>query len=259
MKLNMFVGSLVLGAGLCGQSSAGGLLDRMLGLRGQGCDTVCCDIKADPGCGAEAACDPCAGAGPGCGIESPCGLFGRGRGCDPGCGLEAACDPCAGAAGPGCGIASACDPCAGLGVKASRRTPLLDLLRSGHSRLTSHGCDNGCTGCGPSCGIADPGCGIADPGCGIAGPGCGLAGDACDPCAGLGGVRRPGLLASLFRKKAGCDSFDPCCGVAAPGCCNGAPAPQAAPADVEVPTPVVDPSAYLSSKRRVIQASAQLR
>ncbi len=76
-------------------------------------------------------------------------------------------------------------------------------------------------------------------------------------------IKRPKLLSSLFKRSSCCDmGCDPCC--AAPSCdsgCNscGGNAPVAAPAASGAapapPAPVVDPSAYLNSKRRVVQTS----
>ena len=293
MKLNVFVGSMVLGATLCSTSFAG-LLDRMLGCRNTGCDTACCDtVIADPSCGCEMAA-PC---GSGCGIV------------DPSCGCEMAA-PC----GSGCGIVdpscgcemNACEPSCGVEVVSCckpRRKPILGLLKRVHcgahnlaDRLTSFGgcCDSGCDmGCGivdPSCGceMAAP-CGIADPSCGCemaapCGSGCGMVDPSCGcemaaPCGGCADAcdsgcapRCGGLLSKLFKRRCntGCDTFVGCdtgcssCATAAPaasGCsgCSGAvsaPVMNAAPAPA--PAPVVDPSAYLNSKRRVIQASTTL-
>ncbi|MCA9153134.1 MAG: hypothetical protein KDA38_00040 [Planctomycetales bacterium] len=114
----------------------------------------------------------------------------------------------------------------------------------------SCGCDNGCA----SNGCCDPGCG----------PSCGCDnGCATNCCAGKSGCCEPAC---------GCDN-----GCAANGCCdngctgNGcapacgcehgaAPAPAVGGDDMAPmpPAPVVDPSAYLSSQRRVIQASTNL-
>jgi len=56
MKWNMIVGSMVLGATLCGQSFGGDLIHRLLGGRGVGASSSCCDTSVvDPSCGAEQA------------------------------------------------------------------------------------------------------------------------------------------------------------------------------------------------------------
>lgn len=205
MKLNMIIGSLVLGATLSTPSFGGGLLDRMLGLKGSGCDSACCDTgcSADPTCGCEI-------ADPSCGCESACG-GGCASACEPTCGCESACDPCGAAPTCGCEIA-ACDPC----------------------------------GAAPSCG-----CEIA----------------ACDSGCGCGSKKKcGGLLSKLFKKRGNscCDAIacDSGCASAPCGCSSAAPvaAPavngEAAPMP---PAPVVDPSAYLQSNRRVIQATGYVR
>ena len=261
MKLNIFVGSLVLGASLCGQSFGGGLLDRLLSLKGAGCDTSCCDTTpaCDPGCGVENACDPGCGienaCDPGCGIEN-----GNGNGCDPACGVENGCT--AGCAAPSCGTETAC--C------TPKRKPLLSLLHS--LKPKKLGCDNGCAA-DPGCGIenaCDPGCGIENGGCAAGpacGPDCGIEVASCDNGCDSGcKIKRPRLLDLLFKcKSKGCDEVS-CDAISACGCGAApaaAPAAPAAPAASEAapmpPAPVVDPSAYLQSKRRVIQASSYVR
>ena len=305
MKWNMLLGSLMLGVSLCTPSFGGGLLDRMLGLRGSGCDSACCDngCSADPSCGCEVvtcdpckkggllsklrgpscgcevnACDPCATAVPSCGCEvvacDPCkkgGLLSRLRG--PSCGCEVnACDPCAAAAPScgceisdcGCGPAS-CDSCC-----QPRRKPLLELLgRVEHAkhkmlckvRNIGKGracCDSGCA-TDPSCGCEISSC---DP---CAAPTCGCEVNACDPCGCDTACCKPrrGLLSKLFAKKSCCDAgCDTGCST---GCssCGSSAAPAAAPAAADAapmpPAPVVDPSAYLNSNRRVVQATSFTR
>ncbi len=319
MKLNMLVGSLMLGSCLCTPSFGGGLLDRMLGLKGSGCDSACCDTgcSADPSCGCElSACGN--GCEPSCGVEmSDCGNCDSGRkfgglfrshkghaapscgcemsacGADPSCGCEVV-DPSCGceiaACGDGCGAApscgceiAACDPCGcDTGCAKPRRKPLLELL--GKLEAKKHalfarksGCDSGC-GCGadPSCGceVVDPSCGCeiaaCGDGCGAA-PSCGCEIAACGPAAcdsGCGAKKCGGLLSKLFAhksKKAGCDAGCDTAYVSS-GCssCAGSAAPIAAPAvsgDAAPmpPAPIVDPSAYLQSNRRVIQATSYVR
>jgi hypothetical protein len=84
--------------------------------------------------------------------------------------------------------------------------------------------------------------------------------------------KRAGLLSKLFGglKRSNCDSYcDAPCGSMG-GCtsCGSAPtiapAVEDAPADAEEakpmpPAPVVDPTAFLNNKRRVIQASSYAR
>lgn len=263
MKWNILVGSMVLGASLCGQSFGGDLLHRLLGGHGCGAASSCCDTTvADPSCGAE--------------IAAPCG---NGCGQGPTCGAEIAapaCDPCAAAAGPSCGVESGCGPVC--------RTPVLDKLKGlkcklhnakanigAHIKgklaaLKARGCDSGC-GAGPSCGAEIAGCG-AGPTCGAEiaapcgnGPTCGAEIAACDPCAapacdsGCGLKKRhAGLLSKIFKHKGGCDSI--ACDAAPAGCssCGSTTAAPAAPA--AAPAPVVDPHAYMNTNRRVIQASS---
>jgi hypothetical protein len=266
MKWNILVGSMVLGASLCGQSFGGDLLHRLLGGNGCGARSSCCDTTvSDPSCGAEiAACDPC-GKGPSCGAEiAACGS-------GPSCGAEIACN-----AAPSCGAETACgNPC---GTPVYVRTPVLDKLKglkgklvvwknNLHARLASHGCDNGCSDpCGPSCGAetaCGPSCGAEIAGCGScnAAPSCGAEIACNDPCgtpacdSGCGlGKRHGGLLGKLFSHKRGCDD-GACDACPTAGCssCNGTAAPAAAPA---TPAPAADPHAYMNTNRRVIQASS---
>ena len=259
MKRTILVATLVLGSSVCSQSFGFDLLDRMLGLKGCGahstcCDTVVCDTgaygcAAEPACGCEAPCGGSCVAEPACGCEAPCG---GACGCaEPACGIEA---PCAPACEPTCGAAAAC---CGKGHRG-----LLHKLFGNH--CGGGGCDAGC-GC-----VAEPACGLEAPcgsGYGCAAPACGceVAGPVgCD--SGCCGSKRPHLLARLFGGH-GCDSgCDAGCCDTMPSCgCSstGMAAPVAAP-PVQIqdaapmpPAPVVDPSAYLNSKRRVIQASAR--
>ena len=139
MKWNIFVGSMVLSASLCGQSFGGELLHRLLGGHGVGANSSCCDTTiADPSCGAEMA-SGC-GAGPTCGAEingSACGLGA------PTCGAEiSACDPC--------GAAPACDGIRGFGIK--KHGGLLSKLFK-HKSGCDVACDAAPAGCS-SCGSA---------------------------------------------------------------------------------------------------------
>ena len=301
MKRTILVGVMVLGTSVCSQSFGFDLLDRMLGLKGSGCDSTCCDtglaahssFGCEPGCGIEDPCGACA-TEPTCGIGSGHGLgsclgLGGGSACgcaEPACGCETVVSDC------GCG--DACDSgCFG----GKKRGHLLHRLFSG-LKCGDHGCDSACGGacgggCGDACGYADPSCGtegglfghshgsclggnglFGGPNCGcetvVSDCGCGNAcGDACGGCDSLcGGKRHGGLLKRLFGHLHRGDSCcDTACDVAV-GCndCLSSPisAPMSAPAvDVHSeeqvspmpPAPVVDPSAYLHSKRRVIQAS----
>ena len=275
MKWNIVVGSMVLGAALSSQSFGGDLLSRLLGGKGCGAASSCCDTSVcDPSCGAEIAnCDPSCGVEmAGCGTGR--GLLGRGL-LGPSCGCEVA-DPCG---APTCGVEIA-DPCGcgpSCGVEGScctpRRTPILDAIRKDlawrkamlRGMLASKSCcDTGCDPCGSAIG---PNCGAELAGCG---PSCGAEIAACDPCAaascdsGCGKRCGGGLLGKIFAKKSLCDSGCPtaCDAMPAASSCSSCgtapavaptPAPAAAPA---APAPVVDPHAYLNTKRHVIQASS---
>ena len=59
MKWNILIGSLVLAVCVSTQSYGFELLDRMLGLKGCGCEAKSCETKADTKCGAEKAKDKC--------------------------------------------------------------------------------------------------------------------------------------------------------------------------------------------------------
>lgn len=272
-------------------------MDRMLGLKGAGCDSVCCDTgcSADPTCGVEmSACG--GGCEPTCGVEmsacgscdSGCGLGSKLRnhfaaksacaaptcGCEiagPTCGVEmSACGGGCGA-GPSCGCEIASDPCC-----KPRRKPLLELLGRIEckkkaffgSLCSSSSCDSGC-GAGPTCGCeiasCDPTCGVEMSGCG-AGPSCGCEIASCDTgCdSGCGTKKCGGLLSRLFKKKSSscCDAV--VCDSGCSSCGTSVAAPVAAPvvngeAAPMPPAPIVDPSAYLQSNRRVIQATSYVR
>lgn len=290
MKWNIVVGSLMLGACLSTPSFGGGLLDRMLGLHGSGCDSACCDTgcSADPSCGCElSSCGGCADACGGCSAAPTCGC--EMAACEPSCGCETACaDPCGCGAGPTCGCemaacgggapscgceVSACDPC---GCTKARRKPLLELLsKLEHKKRSLFGgrsncdscCDNGCSA-EPACGCEMAACGCAD----ACAPSCGCEITSCDPCggcdSGCGRSKGAGLLGKLFKRKNNscCDSgcgAAPTCGCEV-SCCSSGSAPSAAPAASgdaapAPPAPIVDPSAYLQNTRRVIQATSYSR
>ncbi len=267
MKSNIVLGSLLLGLCLSTPSFGDGLLDRLLGLKGSGCDSACCDTgcSADPSCGCETS--DCDSSEPSCGCET------AGGECEPSCGCETGCADasapscgcetgCADASAPSCGCEEACDPC---GCSEKTRRPLLELLMKLKPGKT--GCDDCCEpscGCETACGDCEPSCGC-ETGCADAcAPSCGCeVADACGCDSGCGKKKScGGLLAKLFEKKssccdAGCDAA-PTCGCESAGCSSGdsasdtAPAAEAAPMP---PAPVVDPNAFLRSNRRVIQTS----
>jgi len=276
MKWNIIVGSMVLSASLCGQSFGGDLLNRLLGGRGCGASSSCCDTSvSDPSCGAEMAapCGSGCGAGPSCGAEmaAPCG---SGCGTAPSCGAEIAA-PC----GSGCGAAPSCG--AEVASCCGPRRPLLSRLKAKlcglKGKLASRGtcapscgAETACDPCGSSCGDG-PSCGaeMAAPcgsGCGAA-PSCGAEIASCDPCgapscdSGCGlRIGKRGLLAKIFKCKSNncCDAAVGCDSCSSAGCspCGGSAvsAPMSAP--MAAPAPVVDPHAYMNTKRHVIQASS---
>ncbi len=280
MKWNILLGSLVLGLGLSAQSFGGDLLDRMLGMNyNGGCDTAsCCETSScdsDPSLGCETGCDSCAPRAKKCRKTPLLDLLRRctkkksfcDSGCsEPVCGLEDPCEASCGLEDPceaSCGIEDPCSgSCDGCGVcKKKCRRPLLDLLKG----LRKHKHRSGCDSCGEaSCGMEDP----CEASCGLE-----------DPCSGsCGGCTakkrcRVSLLDRIFGRRckksssceASCGLEDPCeasCGCEA-GCGFEMTAPAAADEPTEAdddgdevgPAPVVDPSAFLPTKRRFIQTN----
>lgn len=251
MKWNIVVGSMVIGATLSGQSFGGDLLNRLLGGKGCGASSSCCDTSVcDPSCGVETACDPS------CGVEiaacDPCNAA-------PSCGVEVACAPaCAPACEPSCCSVRTPVLDALKGLKGNLKCKLVGLKHKLHSHAPSCGVES-CDPCGPTCGAEIAAC---DP-CN-AGPSCGAEIAACDPCAAPScdsgcGHKKRGLFSKIFscKKSACCD--DPCataCDAAPAGCSSCGSAPVAAPAAAPAAAPVADPHAYLNTKRHVIQASS---
>lgn len=218
MKWNIIVSTVVLGFGLCAPSYGFDLLDRMLGAGGCGCETQCCDP-----CGPASCCDK----GPSC--------------CD---------------AGPSCCQKKSCH----------RRGGLLGGCRS-------KGCCQKPSCCAPAC---EPSCcaPVCEPSC------CQKVVSCCDPCGDKCGCepackpscKRPCLLERIFScnrksccKSSCCDSCTSGCNGCSVGCTTmggGKAAPAPAMEGDEMapmpPAPVVDPSAYLPAKRRVVHASTTL-
>ena len=234
MKRTILTMAMVIGCGISSPSFGFDLLDRMLGIKcGSSCDTAACDAtaecEADPACGCEE---------PACGCEAPAGSEEPACGCEePACGCEPAAEGCE----PGCDSPAA-KKCGGL---LSKLFP------------TMSGCDDGC----------DAGS-EEDPACG-----CEPVAEGCEPgCDSVAGPKCGGLLAKLFASCStnACDSCDageeagePACGCEEPACGCEEPAcgcePAAAVTSMRaapIPAPVVDPSARVSTNRRVIQASA---
>jgi len=196
MKFKVLVGALVLGLGLCTQTFAFDLLDRMLGINGCGCNSgcaakSCCTKPAD--CAQKPS---CAAAAPTCGADNGCN-----KGCKSNCCRKIRCSnkcnsgcaaPTCGAAAPSCGCEKACKQ----GCKDRCRPCLLDRLFSCNSSCKpkcASGCSKGCAAA-PTCGSNS---------------------------------------AAPAEAKQGNDSIAP-------------------------PAPVVDPSAFLPTQRRVVHASASL-
>ncbi|QDV10661.1 hypothetical protein CA51_05110 [Rosistilla oblonga] len=279
MKRAILSTTLIIGMSICSQGFGFDLLDRMLGLKcgggsssccetgcadvcepACGCETSCCESVCEPACGCEASACGTSCCEPTCGVESSlCGA----SCCEPACGCETSCCE------PAC-----CDSKSCFGSK-KKCCGLLSKLFGGKK----NGCDSCCETsacCEPACGCeaaacCEPACGCETSLCGSASccePACG-----CDPC---GKKKSGGLLSKLFGglkccKKSDCDSACDSCGCAgsyaapaAPACssCNGGTSVQVEAPVVEdaapmPPAPVVDPSAYLNSKRRVIQASTR--
>jgi hypothetical protein len=270
MKWNIVIGSLVLGLGLSTQSFGFDLLDRMLGMdydgcgKGGACGKVdpCCQ-KGDPGCLQKG--DPCCQKGdPKCGgcksctplldkirchlAASPCQKGGDccGKMEDPCCQKG---DPCVQKGDPCCQKG---DPCVqkGEGKCGKSCTPLLDRIRCRMASLRS------CNKCGKGdcCGkMEDPCCQKGDP--------CIQKGDpCCQKGEGKCGKSRGSLLDRIFscracQKGKACGKGEDCgCGM------DFAPAPEAPEAGAPEaaptpPAPVVDPSAFLPTKRRFIQTT----
>lgn len=123
----------------CGHKK-GGLLAKLFGKHGCGCDTGCCEI-AEPACGCEAPCAPCMA--------------------EPACGCEVAAPAC------GCEVAApVCDSCCG----GHKPFGLLKKLFSCKKSCCDSGCAAPACGCEPTCGceIVEPACG-----CEVAAPACG--------------------------------------------------------------------------------------
>lgn len=224
MKRTILTMAIVIGCGISSPSFGFDLLDRMLGIKcGSSCDTAACDAAAEgeePACGCEE---------PACGCEAPGGSEEPACGCEePVCGCEPAAEGCDSPAAKKCG---------GL---LSKMFPSMS------------GCDSSC----------DTGA-EEDPACG-----CEPAGDGCeDACDSAPAPKCGGLLAKLFAScsddacDAGDDSGEPACGCEEPACgCEepacGVAAPVTSMRAAPIPAPVVDPSARVSTNRRVIQASA---
>lgn len=235
MKINILVGSVVMGLALCTQSFGFELLDQMLGIKSGCCEaTSCCEApkcctQAEPTCAAAVA--------PSCGCEAAA----------PSCGCEAA---------PSCCKSKCC------------RKPIFNFNRCCKPKCCKSACDS-CAAAAPSCGCeaaAAPSCGCeaaAAPSCGCeAAPSCGCAKKCCK--SRCGGCLLDRIFACNKRccKPKCCHNACDTCAAAAPSCgCEGghgvapAPAVEGGDAPPMPPAPVVDPSAFVPSQRRVVHAS----
>lgn len=152
----------------------------------------------------------------------------------PSCGCEAA--------APSCGCEA--EPC----CKTKCRKPLFNFNRCCKPKC--------CEAAAPSCG-----CEVAAPTCEAVAPSCGC--EAAPKCC-KSKCRRTHLLDRIFAcKKRCCKPACDSCAVAGPSCgCEGgvshgvpAPALEGGDAPPMPPAPVVDPSAFVPSQRRVVHAS----
>ena len=234
MKFKVTFAAMALCLVVSSQSYGQGLLDRLVGGSGCGCDTSCC-ATPEPTCGCE-------------GIGKLRGRFFN-RACDAGCAAKPAAPNCgADKADNGCDSGdSCCRPklfnfdvkCLSIPVIIPKiNLPKICLPKICMKSCCDSGCDKAAA---PNCGCDKK---AADPNCGCdkakAGCGCGLK------------MPRLGLLDRMKcrpkMRKCGCDTAaEPTCGTDAPkpSCGSDAPAPEAAASTGAVPpAPVVDPAAF---------------
>ncbi|MCH2128581.1 MAG: hypothetical protein MK179_05525 [Pirellulaceae bacterium] len=243
MKWNTIVGAVVLSVALCGQSfGGGGLLNKVLGHDGIGC----CD--ADPSCGCEA--EPSCGCEeePSCGCEA-----------EPSCGCEE--EPSCGCEAASCGCGHVLGGLLGNGCCNLLKLNLPCLNNCGC------GCDDADCDDAPSCGCeTEPSCGCdAEPSCGCEAASCGCGLGLLSRISNCGGGCCPILKLNLPILGCGCDTgCDTGCDA---GCdAGGDDAPGEAPASDDAgeasdaapmpPAPLVDPSAFVPSKRQIFATNA---
>lgn len=245
MKWTSLLASLVLGLAVCTPGYSFELLDRMLGSSGCGCESSCCETKCP-----KSRCDR------GCGHS----WFGGG-GCNKGCN-SCTTPTCTKAASPyqAPSCTKAASPYQAPTCAAKAASPYqapacgMEPVQKGGCGCNDH-CNRGCfldrifscnKGCGGGCHV-----GKCDTGCN---KGCG---DRCNKGCGRG-------------HRSGCNKS---CGCTTPTCTKAA-SPYQAPScgcdfggragviggDVAPmpPAPVVDPSAFIPTQRRVVQASSSL-
>ena len=251
MKRNTLFASLALCMMLCSQSFGAGLLDKMLGAHGCGCEAAPSCCAPEPTCCAPepTCCAPeptCCEAAPTC--------------CAP--------EPTCCAPEPSC-----CDPC---GCKKEKKS-LLDHIIGKCKKKDSCCAEPTCCAPEPTCCAPEPTCCEAPTCCAPEPTCCAPEPSCCDPCGCK--KEKKGLLDMLFggcKKKSSCGSScgEPACGCgAAPACgCGGGyaapaampmgPAPTHAAPMTPVPpapgeAPVVDPSAF--NNRHFVRPSSYVR
>ena len=240
MKWTSLLASLVLGLAVCTPGYSFELLDRMLGNCGCGCETSCCETKCrsrcDRGCGCQKSCcaPTCTKAAtpyqaPSCTKaaapyqEPTCATKAASPYQAPACGQE----PCQKG---GCGCQDRCHRGCFLDRlfscnKCCPNTCHVDRCNKGCDRGCRDKCDRGCGGCGLNLFSGWGGCGCRDK--------CG-----CQPtCTKAASPYQAPSCGCDFGGKAGVVGGDV------------APMP---------PAPVVDPSAFIPTQRRVVQASNSL-
>jgi hypothetical protein len=264
MRWNLFLGALVVSAGLSSQSFGFELLDRMLGLNGCGgnsccqpqcCEKSCCAPACEPACAAPACAPACAAPA-----------------CEPTCCEQPACNT-----GCGCGQGNCCQGnvkcgCSHWGVRTCHSHDLFAGLRG------LFDCNRGCcnSGCNNGCGCAEATC-FAQPVCEqtcSAQPACEQS--CCNNGCGHHRAHRACLLDIFGRHRRCCQSSccqsacEASCGCAGGACAGGVGAPGApmppapgagAPTDAAPmpPAPMADPQASMRSQRRILQASKIVR
>jgi len=248
MKRTILTLTMVVASSVCTQSFGFDLLDRMLGMKGCGSSTSCCEAPScddnccEPACGAETSCCESLCSEPACGAETICC---EPAGCEPACGCETSfCEA------PSCDT-QCCEP------KEKLCTGLLSKL---FGKKGSSSCCEAPSCCEPACGCETASC---EPTC--------CEAPSCDTGC-CSSKKSGGLLSKLFGNLS-CGKKSDCCDMGCDSVCNsgcGCGAPYAAPVAAPIyqdstpefesapmpPAPIVDPSASITRNRRVIQASA---
>jgi hypothetical protein len=226
MKWNIIIGSLVLGLCVSSQSYGFELLDRMLGLKGCGCEVKSCETKADAKCGAEKEKAKCgAEKKAGCDAKKSRGSLLGHLGCD---------------AKPKCGADKDAGKEAGCAAKKEAGKP-----NSSQNQNEAKG--------KPVRVEKSNKCGSEKAKCQAKKNDCSAKKESC----------RGSLLDHLLSLGHGCDDKakdDAKCGAERKKRCGCDAAGDKAESSAEVtpptpPAPVVDPSALLPSQRRVVHAS----